>query len=79
MKNKHIVLILLILISFLHSTAAWPWDNTVTHKDLSEYAAQNSVLSKNIGAYLKNLGFNKDLFEEFLWENENLAVIKWLF
>lgn len=60
-----------ILSSFLFTGIfchdVFSWDNERTHKDLSEYAAENSVLDKSKGDYLKNLGFNNALDEYFLW------------
>jgi hypothetical protein len=37
------------------------WDENVTHPDLSEIAAESSVLSKTNGDYLENLGFSNEL------------------
>jgi hypothetical protein len=56
----------------------FPWDDEVTHKDLSEYAAITSVLSKNGGDYLKNLGFDTGLDEVLAWQDKNWTITKWL-
>ncbi|RJQ45225.1 MAG: hypothetical protein C4538_08785, partial [Nitrospiraceae bacterium] len=53
-----------ILISVALEKDVLSWSSEVTHKDLSSFAAGNSVLSKTKGDYLKNLGFNKELLEE---------------
>jgi hypothetical protein len=78
---RKLILINFILVGFfslLQVREVFPWDNNVTHKDLSEHAADNSVLSKNKGDYLKNLGFNTGLDEVFTWQGETLTVTKWL-
>ena len=57
---------------------AFSWDNEKTHRDLSRYAAENSVLSKSKGNYLENFGFDKGLDEVFTWNNIGKDVRKWL-
>ena len=75
-KNISFCLILTVSV-FMFSKNALSWDNEKTHQDLSKYAAENSVLSKTKGDYLKNLSFNKGLEEIFIWNNRGLDVIKW--
>ncbi len=69
------LLIILHIFSYTHDVFAW--NDKVTHADMSEYAAQNSVLDKSKGDYLTNLGFNEGLDETFKWSSEK-TVKKWL-
>lgn len=78
MKKMHISLMLFILFGFVFNNIALPWDNNVTHKDLSQFAAENSVLSKGKGDYLKNLGFEKGLDEIFKWSGTEQKIKKWI-
>jgi hypothetical protein len=71
-------LILFTFFSLLQSGALFAWDNVVTHKGLSEYAAETSILSANNGDYLKNLGFNLGLEEVFTWGVNKQTVTKWI-
>lgn len=70
-------MILITFFSLIASRNALSWDNGVTHKDLSRYAAESSVLDKSKGDYLKNLGFEKGLKEEIKW-NETNIIIEWI-
>lgn len=67
MKKMHVSIILFILFGFVFNDIALSWDNKITHMQLSEYAADNSVLDKNKGNYLKNLGFDNALDTGFKW------------
>jgi hypothetical protein len=67
-----------VYICFAFEKDALSWDNEVTHKDLSSFAAENSVLSKAKDDYMRNCGFNKGLSEEFTWNRKKLTVIDWL-
>ena len=78
MKKTHISLILFILFGFVFNNIALSWDDKVTHKDLSEYAAENSVLDISKGNYMKNLGFQDGLDEKFTWNNVTYQIRKWL-
>ena len=77
-KKKLISLTLTILFGVVCNNIALSWDDKVTHKDLSEYAAENSVLDKNKGDYLKNLGFVEELKAEFRLSGSKQSVTKWL-
>jgi hypothetical protein len=77
-KIMRICLLFFVLVSFAFEQDVLSWDNDVTHRDLSSFAAQNSVLSKTKGDYLKNIGFNKELLEEFTWNNKKRTVEDWL-
>ncbi len=57
---------------------ALSWDDKVTHKDLSEFAAENSLLDIDRGNYLKHLGLNKGLDEELKWNETKLPIKKWV-
>jgi len=76
MKKTHISLIILLLV-FVSNNIALSWDNGTTHMQLSEYAAESSVLDKNKGDYLKNIGFDDALDTRFKWSIER-SVKKWL-
>lgn len=53
------------------------WNDKVTHKDLSEKAAEHSVLSLTKGDYLKKLGLEKGLGEEFTFNGTTKTVKEW--
>jgi len=78
MKKIIIAVSLFILLNFILVSNVLSWDNDVTHKDLSSFAAENSILNKNNGDYLKNLGFSKELLEEFKWNQDRKTVKDWL-
>ncbi len=71
-------IILFVLFSLFLDQDVFPWDNEVTHRDLSKYAADNSSLSKNKENYLKNIGFNLGLDEILIWQGKTWTVTKWL-
>jgi Tol biopolymer transport system component len=77
MKKTHISLTVFILFGFVFNSIALSWDDDVTHKDLSEYAAGSSVLDKNKGDYLKNFGFVDALDTQVKWGEEK-SIKKWL-
>ena len=54
------------------------WDYKTTHKDMSTKAVEKSVLSGAGGDYLKNLGFDKGIEEEFTWEGPLKTVKEWI-
>ena len=66
-----------VLISFC-ATSGWAWDAERTHKDLSEKAVENSVLSTANGDYLKNLGFTNNLKETFILGTDSKYVKDWI-
>jgi hypothetical protein len=57
------------IISFFNNRLVWGWDNTVTHKDLTAYAADRSVLASNFGDYLSNIGL-ENLNQKLLWPGQ---------
>lgn len=74
--RKLAIISLLVFIINSRNSEIFGWDNQITHKDLSQYAADNSVLSK--GDCLKRLGFNAGLSEKFLWNNKVQSALLWL-
>lgn len=78
MNNKSFLLGLIVLFGSVFCGNILAWDNDVTHKDLSKYAAENSVLSKGNGDYLENLGINNALDEYFLWDQIKYNIKDWL-
>ncbi|MFZ3136136.1 MAG: hypothetical protein WA126_01955 [Thermodesulfovibrionales bacterium] len=79
MKRTLVNITLVILFSFIIYKDAISWDDSATHKDLSRYAAESSVLSKDKGGYLKNLGLNKGLDDEKLeCSGKKLSIKDWL-
>ena len=78
MKKTHISLILFILFGLVFNNSALSWDDKVTHKDLSNFAAENSVLSQAQGNYLINLGLNKGLDEPLTWNGISRNISLWL-
>ena len=78
--NRTIVSLTLVILfsSFIYKDAI-SWDDSVTHRDFSRYASENSVLSKDKGNYLKNIGLNKGLDDEKLkWNGKKLSIKDWL-
>jgi hypothetical protein len=70
--------LLWLIIFFASPYTAFAWEENVTHKDLSDISAGYSVLSKNNGAYLNNLGFNKEMLEELTWNSNKKTIKDWL-
>ena len=66
------------MLHFFRCSVVLAWDNEVTHKALSEYATESSVLNVNNGNYLKNLGFKFGLKEELAWGAQKQTVAKWI-
>ena len=77
MKKTHISLTLFILFGLVFNNIALSWDDKVTHKDLSTFAAENSVLSQAQGDYLITLGFNKGLDEPLTWNGISHNIRLW--
>ena len=61
--SKKVTSIGVLLFIIIFSKNALSWDDGITHKDLSEYAAESSVLNKDKGDYLRTLGFFRGLKE----------------
>ena len=89
--NRHFCCLFLIVIIFLcHQAYAWGpdrYDHT-THTDITAYAVEQSVLSKDHGDYLRNLGFTSNISSFFEWDvnsngridgtDEQKKVIQWI-
>lgn len=69
---------LFILISILWGRNGFSWNDSITHRNLSEYAAEQSVLSTGKGDYLKNIGFNNNLDEYVKWNGSEWKVREWI-
>ena len=76
-KRIIIVLALITLFSFTFYKEVFSWTEG-THRNLSEYAAESSVLDKNNGDYLRNLGFARGLKEFLKWGDDNKEIKDWL-
>jgi hypothetical protein len=79
--------IYLILITFLlvmNHVVAFAWNDGRTHKDISRYAAERSILGpcSNNGIQpcnvLMNFGYVSGLSEEFTWNSASDIVVEWL-
>jgi hypothetical protein len=76
MKKSFVGLTLFILLGFALNNTALCWDNETTHMQLSEYAVDNSILDKDSGDYLRNLGFIDALGTRVKW-GEDKSIKKW--
>ncbi len=75
---KKIVYSLIILLSVVvFYKESLSWNENITHRDLSEYAAKYSILGKTQGDRLKDIGFQDGLDENIRW-NKDQSVIEWL-
>ena len=83
MKKIRVVILSIIAIVLYHSYA-FSWNDGKTHKDISRYAAEKSILGPcTIGGnlqcdYLKTLGFSQGLTEKLEWNNTRVSVSEWL-
>jgi hypothetical protein len=71
-----IFLICFIILNFLSIAIAW--DNKTTHKDLSDVAAQQSILNIYL---VNNLNIQKGIDEKLLWaasNGTNQSIRKWI-
>ncbi|MEM7828500.1 MAG: hypothetical protein QW561_04090 [Candidatus Aenigmatarchaeota archaeon] len=69
---------LIFFSSFVFVKEVGSWNDKVTHKDLSKFAAENSVLDISKGNYMKNLGFSAGLSEKFIWNSKAQSGLLWL-
>lgn len=72
------ICILILIFSLISAKYSIAWDDKVTHKDISKFAAEHSVLGKNKGDYLKNIGFDNSLDEMIIWNGVSHEVFEWL-
>ena len=77
-KALFIILALFVVFTVISNKEALSWVENTTHRSLSEFAALDSVLSQSNGDYLRNLGFNKELLEEFKWNDNKRTVKDWI-
>ncbi len=78
---KKLFLIGITLFLFFISIAykeAFSWEPTTTHWNMSLYAAESSVLSKDKGDYLRNLGFENGIGEYLKWGNYEKEIKYWI-
>lgn len=73
---KKIFFILFTLV--FYNCNSYAWNAETTHKELSENAAHFSVLNITKGDYLKNLGFNNNLEEAFIFNGESKTTKDWI-
>src|SRR5574341_1813809 len=78
MKRKYPYLISMLVINIILAHNIFAWDDKTTHKDISEYAAEYSVLNSSTENYMKSLGFDGGLTEKFIWNNKTQSVLLWL-
>ena len=77
-KEAFNIATLLFFICFIFCKDSLAWDNEVTHKDLSEYATESSVLGNDKGDYLKNLGFVQGIKEQIIFNRKVKKVFEWI-
>jgi hypothetical protein len=63
MKKNALYLVLFFAVGIYIVPNGWAWDAEITHRNLSEKAAQYSVLSQSDDSYLKDLGMANGLYE----------------
>lgn len=62
----------------LNNSEVLSWDDKVTHKEISRYAAENSAVKIAQDDYLKRLGFKKGLEETLQWETTTDRIKEWI-
>lgn len=67
-----------LLLLALQATSSLAWDDDNTHPDISEKAAEHSVLNSSRGNYLKNLGFSNSIDDAFDLNGNQWKVRDWL-
>ncbi len=75
---RRLFLLGIMFISLLFVRHALSWEPENTHYNLSIYAAEKSVLGKDKGDYLKNLGFKKGLIENIYWNEKKKYIQDWI-
>jgi hypothetical protein len=78
MKRILIIVIFVLSVLSLYTDNVYSWEEKITHRDISEIAAKNSILESSKGDYLKNLGYNGGLTEKFIWNNKSQSILLWL-
>lgn len=81
MNKIGVMILTILLLLVMNSNKTFSWENEITHKSLSEYAAGVSVLDESKGNYLRQLGFIGGLDEKMKWSGtrvETKTVRQWL-
>ncbi len=68
----------LFFLTYILQTLVFSWNEDITHRDLSQSAAANSVLSRSKGDYMKNLGLEKGLNQKVMGAGKMQSVMLWL-
>jgi hypothetical protein len=76
-RTLFIIVSFFVVYSVSLNKEALCWVESTTHRNLSEFAARNSVLDKNKGDYIMNLGLENGLDEGFKW-NETKTLLEWI-
>ena len=77
MYKKILIYFLIIMFCLLYNSYSLAWDDEITHKDLSQKAAESSVLGAQTN-YLQNLGFTKGLKDIITWNGVSHEVFEWV-
>lgn len=77
-KKTQVIMLLTTAVLVYNPLYICAWNADKTHNDVSEIAAEKSVISGTFGDYLKRLGFNKSTEEEFKLGSETRSVKKWI-
>jgi hypothetical protein len=70
--------LLVLLPALLLPAMTEAWNDSITHRDLSEKATEHSILGPARGDYLKRLGFTQNLAETFMADGETRRVKQWI-
>ena len=75
--NKILYIIVTGFFVLLLNQKVFAW-NEETHMNLSQYAAENSILELSQGNYMSKLGYENGINEKFLWNNKMQEIFKWI-
>ena len=67
-KTQLLISLLLIFACNFIFSKSWAWENTRTHKDLTTYAVDQSLLASVNKVTLEKFGFSQRLDEVLLWD-----------
>lgn len=67
-----------LVLSLSLRANVFSWDNEKTHKDLSIIAAENSLMDRSKGDYLRSIDLNEGLNQRVKWKNSEKAIKEWL-
>ena len=68
-KSPAFLFLIVMIFAVCSNKPVWCWDDKVTHKDLTDYAADLSVLAPSKGDYLRTIGF-ENFNEMLLWSEQ---------